>query len=60
MPLRLLAALLTVVATAGCAHDVELNPRQVAVSTGSAIWRVVRRRAVPTREMEPPDVVLQG
>jgi zinc transport system permease protein len=32
----------------------------VAVSTGSAIWRVVRRRTVPTREMEPPDVVLQG
>jgi zinc transport system permease protein len=31
----------------------------VAVTVGSAAWRVLRRRAHPPQEVEPPDVVLQ-
>lgn len=31
----------------------------VALSVGTAIWRVLRRRGTPAHEVEPPDVVLQ-
>ncbi|MFF5082355.1 metal ABC transporter permease [Actinoplanes sp. NPDC000266] len=31
----------------------------VAIAVGGATWRVLRRRAQPPREVEPPDVVLQ-
>jgi zinc transport system permease protein len=31
----------------------------VAISVGTATWRVLRRRITPVREVEPPDVVLQ-
>ncbi|MGX6608258.1 metal ABC transporter permease [Micromonosporaceae bacterium Da 78-11] len=31
----------------------------VAIAVGSATWRILRRRAHPPREVEPPDVVLQ-
>jgi len=32
----------------------------VAITVGSTIWRVLRRRAHPPREVEPPDVVLSA
>ena len=32
----------------------------VAITVGSAVWRALRRRAHPPREVEPPDVVLQS
>jgi zinc transport system permease protein len=32
----------------------------VAITVGSTIWRVLRRRAQPPREVEPPDVVLSA
>jgi zinc transport system permease protein len=33
----------------------------VAITVGSAVWRVLRRRALPVRaESEPPDVVLES
>jgi zinc transport system permease protein len=32
----------------------------VAISIGSAAWRMLRRRAQQPREVEPPDVVLQS
>jgi zinc transport system permease protein len=31
----------------------------VAISVGTAVWRVLRRRGTPQREIEPPDVLLQ-
>ncbi|MFI6075735.1 metal ABC transporter permease [Actinoplanes sp. NPDC051343] len=31
----------------------------VAISVGTATWRVLRRRGTPAHEVEPPDVVLQ-
>jgi zinc transport system permease protein len=31
----------------------------VAISVGTATWRVLRRRTGPPSEVEPPDVVLQ-
>jgi zinc transport system permease protein len=31
----------------------------VAISVGTATWRVLRRRIIPAHEVEPPDVVLQ-
>jgi len=31
----------------------------VALSAGTATWRMLRRRGAPVREVEPPDVVLQ-
>jgi zinc transport system permease protein len=31
----------------------------VALSVGTAVWRVLRRRGTPAHEVEPPDVVLQ-
>jgi zinc transport system permease protein len=31
----------------------------VAISVGTTVWRVLRRRGTPAHEVEPPDVVLQ-